>query len=46
MLVQQKYDELTFGSKLLLCLGSNSAVALGFQIIIVYEGAGEGKFQI
>ncbi|CAG9816334.1 unnamed protein product [Phaedon cochleariae] len=42
LFMQDKYDSLTLGTKLLASLGSNTAMAFGFQIMLMYEGTGEG----
>lgn len=39
---QQNYDLLTLAQKLLVSLFSNTAMAFGFQLIIRWEGTGEG----
>ncbi|KAI2474273.1 ATP binding cassette (ABC) transporter subfamily A member, partial [Diabrotica virgifera virgifera] len=36
------YDTLTLTSKLVASIGSNTAMAFGFQVILMYEGTGEG----
>lgn len=38
----ESYDELSLSTKLLLSLFSNTAMAYGFQLIIRFEGTGEG----
>ncbi|GJQ67966.1 hypothetical protein Trydic_g16721 [Trypoxylus dichotomus] len=40
--LQEQYNSLTLTQKLLSCLGHNSAMAYGFQLILMYEGTGEG----
>ncbi|KAK4876911.1 hypothetical protein RN001_009417 [Aquatica leii] len=40
--LQDKYDRLTLTEKLSTCLCSNSAMAYGFQLMVMYEGVGEG----
>ncbi|KAJ8951652.1 hypothetical protein NQ318_012323 [Aromia moschata] len=42
LFMQQKYDTLSLAAKLLASLGSNSAMAFGFQLMLMYEGTGEG----
>lgn len=39
---QQSYDRMALFEKLLMCLLSNTGMAFGFQIILRYEGTGEG----
>lgn len=39
---QQAYDQMYLWEKLLLCLLSNTGMAFGFQIILRFEGTGEG----
>lgn len=46
MLTQNNYDDLDLTTKMLLCLGSNSAVAMGFQTMILFEGMGDGKLNL
>lgn len=41
--LQEQYNSLSFAQKLLSCLGHNSAMAYGFQLVLMYEGTGEGK---
>lgn len=43
MLVQGKYDTLSLAFKLFLSLFSNTAMAYGFQLMLMFEGTGEGK---
>lgn len=43
LFMQENYDTLSLSAKLLACLGSNSAMAFGFQVMLMYEGTGEGK---
>lgn len=43
LFMQEIYDTLTLSSKLFASLGSNTAMAFGFQVILMYEGTGEGK---
>ncbi|KAF5277495.1 hypothetical protein FQR65_LT03832 [Abscondita terminalis] len=40
--LQDKYDRLTLTEKLCTCFCSNSAMAYGFQLMVMYEGVGEG----
>ncbi|CAG9761787.1 unnamed protein product [Ceutorhynchus assimilis] len=40
--MQQSYDTLSLSSKLISCLGSNTAMAFGFQLILMYEGTEDG----
>ena len=40
------YDTLTISTKLLLSFASNTAMALGFQLMVMYEGTNEGKRSI
>ncbi|XP_018575545.1 ATP-binding cassette sub-family A member 3-like isoform X2 [Anoplophora glabripennis] len=42
LFMQQTYDSLSLSSKLFASLGSNSAMAFGFQVMLMYEGTGEG----
>lgn len=42
LFMQEIYDTLTLSSKLIASLGSNTAMAFGFQVILMYEGTGEG----
>lgn len=42
LFLNNQYDELSLGTKLLASLGSNTAMSLGFQLIIRHEGTGEG----
>lgn len=39
---QANYMTLTYGQKLMSCLSSNTAMAYGFQLILRFEGVGEG----
>lgn len=43
LFLQQKYDQLTLFTKLSACLGSNTAMSYGFQLMLMFEGTGEGK---
>jgi ATP-binding cassette subfamily A (ABC1) protein 3 len=40
--VQQRYDSVTLSAKLFMSLLSNTAMALGFNVVIRYEGTQEG----
>lgn len=42
LFLQERYDSLTLSAKLLASLGSNSAMAFGFQLMLMHEGTGEG----
>ncbi|CAG9855955.1 unnamed protein product [Phyllotreta striolata] len=42
LFMQEIYDTLTLSTKLMASLGSNTAMAFGFQVILMYEGTGEG----
>ncbi|KRT81015.1 ABC transporter ATP-binding protein, partial [Oryctes borbonicus] len=42
MFVQNQYDTFSLAQKMLICLASNSAMAYGFQIILMWEGTGKG----
>lgn len=42
LFLNNNYDEISLGLKIIGSLGSNSAMALGFQLIIRHEGTGEG----
>lgn len=39
---QQNYENLTLTTKILVCLFSNTAMSYGFQLILRFEGTGEG----
>lgn len=39
---QQNYEQMTLSSKLIVCISSNAAMAYGFQLILRFEGTGEG----
>lgn len=39
---QQNYEQMSMTSKLIVCLSSNTAMAYGFQLILRFEGLGEG----
>lgn len=39
---QQNYENLSFTTKIIICLSSNTAMSYGFQLILRYEGLGEG----
>lgn len=41
--MQDKYDTLSLSQKLLASLCSNSAMAYGFQLMLMFEGIGEGN---
>lgn len=45
LFLQERYDTLPLSTKLLASLGSNSAMGFGFQIMLMYEGTGEGKMK-
>lgn len=40
--IQQRYDSISLATKVTLCLFSNTAMALGFNVVIRYEGTQEG----
>ncbi|XP_066151375.1 phospholipid-transporting ATPase ABCA3-like isoform X1 [Euwallacea fornicatus] len=40
--LQNNYDTLSLGTKLSSSIGANTAMAFGFQIVLMYEGTGEG----
>ncbi|KAK5642701.1 hypothetical protein RI129_008868 [Pyrocoelia pectoralis] len=40
--LQDKYARLTLTEKMFTCLCSNSAMAYGFQLVIMFEGVGDG----
>lgn len=40
--IQQRYDTIGLATKTTLCLFSNTAMALGFNVVIRYEGTQEG----
>ncbi|KAJ8964470.1 hypothetical protein NQ317_016593 [Molorchus minor] len=42
LFMQQNYDSISLTSKLAASLGSNTAMAFGFQVMLMYEGTGEG----
>lgn len=42
LFLRNQYDTINLSTKLLSCLGSNTAMSLGFQLIIRHEGTGEG----
>lgn len=42
-LMQQKYDGMSLAEKLLSSLCSNTAMAYGFKVIIMFEGINEGS---
>jgi hypothetical protein len=41
MFLSEQYENLLLPSKILACLLSNSAMAFGFQLFLMYEGAGK-----
>lgn len=43
LFLQDQYDTTGVGVKLICSLGSNTAMAYGFQLMLMYEGTGEGK---
>ncbi|KAJ8922450.1 hypothetical protein NQ315_004397 [Exocentrus adspersus] len=42
LFLQDRYDSLGLSTKLLASLGSNSAMAFGFQMMLMFEGTSEG----
>ncbi|RZC40676.1 ATP-binding cassette sub-family A member 3-like, partial [Asbolus verrucosus] len=42
LFLQQQYDQLSLSTKLIASLGSNTAMAYGFQLMLMYEGTSEG----
>lgn len=40
--IQQRYDTISLATKVSMCLFSNTAMALGFNVVIRYEGTQEG----
>ena len=40
--IQQRYDTVSLVSKISMCLLSNTAMALGFNVVVRYEGTQEG----
>jgi ATP-binding cassette subfamily A (ABC1) protein 3 len=44
LFLQQQYDQLSLSTKLFASLGSNTAMAYGFQLMLMFEGTSEGKF--
>lgn len=40
--IAQRYDQVSLGVKVALCLFSNTGMALGFNVVIRYEGTQEG----
>lgn len=42
MFTNDSYEKLNLVQKILICLGSNSAIAYAFNLIIMFEGSGEG----
>lgn len=43
LFLQRKYDELNLFTKLIVSLGSNTAMAYGLQVFLMYESTSEGK---
>jgi ATP-binding cassette subfamily A (ABC1) protein 3 len=41
MFMSEQYEDLFLPSKILACLLSNSAMAFGFQLFLMYEGTGK-----
>lgn len=39
---QQNYEQMSMASKVMVCMSSNTAMAYGFQLILRFEGLGEG----
>lgn len=44
LFLQSQYDQLSLSIKLLVSLGSNTAMAYGFQLFLMFEGTNEGKY--
>ncbi|XP_044270584.1 phospholipid-transporting ATPase ABCA3-like isoform X2 [Tribolium madens] len=42
LFLQKQYDQLSLSTKLMASLGSNTAMAYGFQLMLMYEGTSEG----
>lgn len=42
LFLQPKYNLLSLSDKLFMCVGSNTAMAFGFQFMLMFEGTGEG----
>lgn len=42
LFLQQNYEYLPLGTKLATSLGSNTAMAFGFQLMLMFEGTGDG----
>jgi ATP-binding cassette subfamily A (ABC1) protein 3 len=42
LFLQQQYDQLSLSTKLFASLGSNTAMAYGFQLMLMFEGTSEG----
>ena len=42
LFIQDRYHDLTLAQKLFSCLGSNTAMAFGFQLMLMFEGTGDG----
>lgn len=45
LFMQQSYNTLSLSTKLLASLGSNSAMAFGFQMMLMFEGTAEGELK-
>lgn len=43
--MQSNYDALSLTTKLTASLAANTGMAFGFQIVLMYEGTGEGTTQ-
>ncbi|XP_045462662.1 phospholipid-transporting ATPase ABCA3-like isoform X2 [Harmonia axyridis] len=43
LILRKQYDTLSLGEKLATSLGMNSAMAYGLQIMLMFEGSGEGS---
>lgn len=46
MFMSEQYENLSLAAKLAACLLSNSAMAFGFQLFLMYEGAGGYLFNL
>ena len=44
LFMQENYNELSLGAKMGAMLCSNTAMAYGFQLVLMFEGTGEGKY--
>lgn len=44
--MQNNYDSLSLTTKLMASLAANTGMAFGFQIVLMYEGTGEGTIQL